>query len=97
MKRDQVLQVLRTHHAELQDRFGVKSLILFGSMARDEAGPDSDVDILVEYARPTGFFGLVRLQIFLQELLGCEVDVGTLGSLRPAVRQRVQKEAIRVA
>jgi predicted nucleotidyltransferase len=52
------------------NQFGVKSLALFGSVARDEAGAASDVDLLVEFDRPTGYFGLVRLQLFLQQLLG---------------------------
>jgi predicted nucleotidyltransferase len=48
-------------------------------------------------SRPTGYFGLVRLQLLLQQLLGCAVDLGTVNSLRPSMRQRIDKEAIRVA
>jgi uncharacterized protein len=97
MRRDDVLAVLRVNRRRLQEEFGVRSLALFGSVARNESKPDSDVDLLVEFDRPTGYFGLVRLQLFLQEILACEVDLGTPGSLRPTVRERVQKEAIRVA
>ncbi len=97
MRRDDVLAVLRVNRRRFQEEFGVRSLALFGSVARNESRPDSDVDLLVEFGRPTGYFGLVRLQLFLQEILGCEVDLGTPGSLRPTVRERVQKEAIRVA
>jgi hypothetical protein len=96
MKRDEVLSVLRAQRERLRSEHGVKSLGLFGSVARDEAGPNSDVDLLVEFERPTGYFGLVRLQLLLQELLGCPVDLGTPGSLRPSMRQRIDKEAIRV-
>jgi uncharacterized protein len=87
MKKDEVLRILRTNEATLRRDYFVKSLALFGSVARDEAGPDSDVDLLVEFARPTGYFGLVRLQLLLEQLLGCEVDLGTPGSLRPTMRQ----------
>jgi predicted nucleotidyltransferase len=72
-------------------------LTLFGSVARDEATAKSDVDLLVEFDRPTGFFGLIRLQLFLEELLKCPVDLGTPGGLRPRLRQRALAEAIRVA
>jgi predicted nucleotidyltransferase len=96
MKRGEVLAVLRAQREQLRSEYGVKSLALFGSVARDEAGPKSDVDLLVEFDRPTGYFGLVRLQLRLQELLGCEIDLGTPRSLRPSMRQRIDKEAIRV-
>jgi predicted nucleotidyltransferase len=97
MNRDAVLALLKAEQPRLRVEFGVKSLALFGSVARNEATETSDVDLLVEFGRPTGYFGLVRLQLFLQELLGCEVDLGTPDSLRPALRARVEREAIRVA
>lgn len=96
MRRDEVLTLLRAERETLARQFGVKSLALVGSVARDEATPASDVDVLVEFDRPTGMFGLLRLQYHLEELLGCEVDVGTLGGLRPAVRASFEAEAIRV-
>jgi predicted nucleotidyltransferase len=56
MKRDQVLKILTEHRLELRDKFGVKSLALFGSVARDEASQTSDVDLLVEFEQPVGTF-----------------------------------------
>jgi uncharacterized protein len=97
MKRQEVLQILTGHKDELQDRFGVRSLSLFGSMARDEATETSDVDVLVEFARPTGYFGLIALQERLESLLHCRVDIGTLRSLKPRLRQRILGECIHVA
>jgi len=97
MKRDEVMQVLAAHRSELQENFGVKSLALFGSTARDEAHAESDVDLLVEFNRPTGLFGLIQLQQQLENLLGCKVDVGTAAGLRPRIRERVLREALRVA
>jgi uncharacterized protein len=88
MKRKLVLQILRDHQAELEAR-GVRSLALFGSVARDDAQPDSDVDILVEFDRPVGLFGLVELQNHLEDLLGCKVDLGTPDSLKERIRQNV--------
>jgi predicted nucleotidyltransferase len=52
MKRDQITQILQAHRAELERKYGVRSLSLFGSAARDEDGPSGDVDLLVEFARP---------------------------------------------
>jgi hypothetical protein len=97
MKRDQVLAILRSHEQQLRSEHGVKTLVLFGSVARDEARSDSDVDLLVEFDRATGYFGLVRLQLLLQTWLGCAVDLGTPGSLRSTMRERIQRESIRVA
>ena len=97
MNRTNVVALLKANLDRLQAEFAVKSLALFGSVARDEARPESDVDLLVEFSRPTGYFGLVRLELYLQELLGQDVDLGTPGSLRPRMLERVQREAIRVA
>ena len=96
MKRDQVIKILAEHSDELRARDGVFRLSLFGSVARDEAGPDSDVDLLVEFNRPIGlrFF---ELQEYIEELLHCRVDLGTPQSLKPRIRERVLAEAINVA
>jgi hypothetical protein len=97
MKQDAILQILKQKNAEMVDRFGVKSLQLFGSVARDQATSTSDVDLLVEFNRPVGYFGLFALQDYLEELLGCRVDLGTPGSLKPYMRERIVGELIRVA
>lgn len=96
MKREVLLRLLREYQTELRERFGVRSLSLFGSAARDEATASSDVDLLVEFERPVGYFGLFALQDYLETLLGCRVDVGTFNSLKPALRARVEQELIRV-
>jgi predicted nucleotidyltransferase len=63
MRRDEILRFLNEHRAELE-RFGVKSLAFFGSVARDEAQEDSDVDILVEFTAPPGFIRFMDLRFF---------------------------------
>jgi predicted nucleotidyltransferase len=97
MRRDQLLAIVGMHEPQLRAEHGVKTLTLFGSVARDEAKLNSDVDLLVEFDRPTGYFGLVRLQLFLEKLLGSPVDLGTPGSLKPSMRQRIEQESLRVA
>jgi len=97
MKRSDVLRILHEKRGELSEKYGVKSLALFGSVARDEARPDSDVDLLVEFDQPVGLFVFIGLQQFLETLLGCKVDLGTPRSLKPRVKERVFTGAINVA
>jgi predicted nucleotidyltransferase len=94
MDKQQVLDTLNAHRDRLSE-FAVKALFLFGSVARDEATPESDVDVLVAFDLPVGLFTLLGLKAYLEELLGCSVDVGTPSSLRPHLREAVLKEAIR--
>jgi uncharacterized protein len=96
MKQDVVLQALKQKNIELTNKFGVKSLLLFGSVARNEATSTSDVDLLVEFNRPVGYFGLFALQDYLEKLLGCPVDLGTPDSLKPYIKDRIMGELIRV-
>jgi uncharacterized protein len=96
MKRDAVVQILKQKNAESTKQFGVKSLLLFGSVARNDASSASDVDLLVEFNRPVGYFGLFALQDYLEQLLGCPVDLGTPDSLKPYIKEHVMGELIRV-
>ena len=80
MGRDKVLDALSRHRSEL-DAFKVASISVFGSVARDEAGEGSDVDLLVEFSEPVGLFHFVRLKRFLEEPLATRVDLVTLGAL----------------
>ena len=97
MRRDEALAILAAHRDELRETYGVKSLALFGSVARDEAGPESDVDLLVEFDRPTGLFGLAALQIFLEQVLGTGVDIGRSEALREYVRGSVEQDLVYVS
>ena len=96
MNREKLLQRLREHKDELQRRFGVKSLAVFGSVARGEAGPDSDVDILVEFESRATFDRYMGLKFFLEDLLGTRVDLVTRRALKPRLRPYVEREAIYV-
>jgi predicted nucleotidyltransferase len=93
MKRDEVLAIIATHREQLQG-LGVKSLTLFGSVARDEARPDSDVDLLVEFNRDVGLFEFIELRLYLEDILGCSVDLGTQDALREHLREPVLKDVI---
>lgn len=97
MKKRDVMRILKKQRKELEEYFNVASLSLFGSVARDEASADSDVDLLVEFNMPVGLFQFIELQQRLEELLGCKVDLGTSRSLKPRIKDQVLQEAIRVA
>jgi len=99
MDREEALTRLRGLLPELRKQYGVVHLSVFGSVARGEAGPESDVDILVEFSPDAhvGLFRLEELQLHLEALLGCKVDIGTPRSLKPRIRDRVLKEAVHVA
>ncbi|HEX4955530.1 MAG TPA: nucleotidyltransferase family protein [Thermoanaerobaculia bacterium] len=99
MNRDAALQILSQGRGELARDFRVVSLGVFGSVARNEAGPGSDVDVLVELAPQAhlGLFGFVRLKRRLEDLLGCRVDLVTPDALRPQLRQRILGELVLAA
>ena len=94
LKRDDVLRLLNTYKSSFKE-FKVKSLSIFGSVARDEANAESDVDLLVEFEQTVGLFTFVRLQQYLETILGCKVDLGTPDSLKENLREVVLQEAIR--
>jgi hypothetical protein len=96
LSKNEILEILRKHRDELRKRFGVKSLAVFGSVARGEAGPESDVDILVEFEGRATFDRYMGLKLFLEDLLGRRVDLVTRKALKPRLRPFVEQEAIYV-
>ncbi len=96
MRRDEVEKLLAEHRQDLH-QFGVKSLALFGSVVRDEARPDSDVDMLVEFEGAATFDRYMDLRFFLEDLLGAPVDLVTRKALKPRLRPYVEREALYVA
>ena len=96
MKRETVLRILAAHRQDLKN-FPVKALALFGSVARDEAREDSDVDLLVDFDGRATFDRYMDLKFFLEECLGWGVDLVTRDALKPRVRPQVEREAILVA
>jgi uncharacterized protein len=97
MDRAQVIALLRQHAAALHQRFGASGVALFGSAARDELRPDSDIDILVEFDRPPTFDAYFGAKDYLEAALGRTVDLVTSGGLKPRARQRVEQDLVRVA
>jgi hypothetical protein len=86
------MEILRSHQKELREA-GVKSLKLFGSVVRGKAGPESDIDILVEFSRPIGLLAFVGLKHRLAEMLGRPVDLVTPEALKSPLREGILNEA----
>ena len=96
MNRDEILFLLRVHKATLAQRFGVTDLAIFGSIARDQAENDSDIDILIRFDKPTTSKCYFGTQFYLEDLLGRPVDLVTDDALRAELRPYVEREAVRV-
>jgi predicted nucleotidyltransferase len=97
MNRDEVIGKIAGRFDRLRREFNVRSLSIFGSVARDEARPESDVDVLVDFAGPATFDDFMGLKLSLEDLLGVRIDLVTRSGLRPRLRAMVEREAIRVA
>ncbi len=96
MDRDQTLALLTEHKPMLAERFGVRRLALFGSMARGTAREDSDVDILVRFDGPATADRYFGAQFYLEDLLHRPVDLVTETALKPRLRPYIEKDLINV-
>jgi predicted nucleotidyltransferase len=88
------LNIIDKNRATLRDRYLVKEIGIFGSVARGEQTAASDVDILVEFSEPIGFFAFLDLEDFLTGALGKKVDLVTKRALKPAVKDQILNDAI---
>jgi predicted nucleotidyltransferase len=96
LDRTPVLKLLTQHKPVLARLFGVTDLALFGSTVRNTARPDSDVDVLVAFDGPATSARYFGVQFYLEDLLGCPVDLVTDKALRPELRPYIEKEALHV-
>lgn len=93
MNRDQALALLAQSKPALNERFGVTRLALFGSTVRNAARNDSDVDVLVDFDGPATSARYFGVQFYLEDLLGCSVDLVTEKALRAELRPFIEREA----
>lgn len=96
MDRNDVLRRLSREAPALRDRYGVSRLALFGSFARDEASPGSDLDLLVTFDGRPDFDRFMGLKLYLEDLFGTAIDLVTPGAVRPELRGPIEREAIDV-
>ena len=97
MDTERILAILRSHAPELQAA-GLAHLRLFGSVARGEATPTSDIDLMAEFAPDAriSLMTLSGLRLQLCDLLGAEVDLSSASGLKDAVRKNADREAVHV-
>ena len=96
MDRQRTLELLARSKPELQARFGVIRLALFGSIVRNAATSNSDIDILVAFDGPATSSRYFGVQFYLEDLLGCPVDLVTEKALRPELRPYIEQERVNV-
>ncbi|HPU69528.1 MAG TPA: type II toxin-antitoxin system RelB/DinJ family antitoxin [Acetomicrobium flavidum] len=88
---EEIKRIINSHRKELEEKYKVKSIAVFGSYARGEQTEDSDVDIMVEFSEPVGlkFFGLAD---FLEDILGIKVDLATPDGIKPNRKEYVMED-----
>lgn len=96
MSKEQIKKILSDQRDVLKNNYHVKELGLFGSVVRGESTKDSDVDILVEFETPVGFFEFIRLENFLAEIIGNKVDLVSKKALKRVIREEVLKHVMYV-
>ncbi len=91
-----VRRVLREALVTLAPRYAIRSLGLFGSYARGEQRPDSDLDLLIEFSQTPGFLAFIQLEQALAEAVGLPIDLVTVDALKPALRETILAEIVPV-
>ena len=94
MDKKYILHFLKEHKEELQQKYNIRKIALFGSFARDEADEKSDIDILVDM--PSSFDNFFELKYYLEKNFNREVDLGKFKTLRLLVKEQIEKEILYV-
>lgn len=95
-KLDELIKILSGHKGEMQDRFKVKSIGIFGSYVRGEQKKKSDLDVLVEFREPVGLFHFMDLEEYLEKLVGVGVDLVSKRALKPRIGRHIMEEVVYV-
>ena len=88
--------ILVQHKNALKRKYNVKEIAIFGSFVRGQQKKTSDIDILVEFGKPIGFFKFLELEEHLSKLLGAKVDLVSKKALKPYIGQHILKEMVSV-
>ena len=94
--RETVLSALAALKPRLREAYGVRQIGVFGSVVRQEATSESDIDVLVEFERPVGLFKFMELEEFLTERLGRRVDLVSTKALKPRIGAHILAEVVNV-
>ncbi len=93
---EEIKATLKSHKADLQCRYGVKEIGIFGSYVKENQKETSDVDILVEFEKPLGLLEFVGLKNYLSDILGVKVDLVMRKALKPNIGKRILSEVVYV-
>lgn len=94
MNKEDIKSKLNKNMSLLEKKYHIKKLGLFGSVARGEQKKQSDIDILVEFSAPIGFFDFIRLENFLSELLDGKVDLVSKKAVKPILEKYISRDLI---
>lgn len=92
----QIRGILREHEKDLRQRYGITNLAVFGSVVRGEAREDSDVDIVADVPLSLNFIKLMEAELYIADLLGCDVDLIPRGEIRQEFRSHILDEAVAI-
>ncbi len=95
-KLEEIKKTLSNHKKELEERFKVKEIGIFGSYVRKEQRSTSDIDILVEFKETPGLFEFIELKNYLSKLLGKTVDLVMKRALKPTIGKNILKEVVMI-
>lgn len=94
-KLEDIISIINKHKVELEDKYKVKEIAIFGSFTRGEQNEDSDIDILVEFKEPVGFL-FIHLADYLEEILGTKVDLLTPDAIKPNRKKYIMEDLVYV-
>ncbi len=92
--KQEIVSILKERKRELEEKYKVKRIGVFGSFSHGEEREDSDIDILVEFTEPVGFFLFIDLENYLSNLLGKKVDLVTKNALKPIIKEKIISDTI---
>ncbi len=90
----EIKSMLRTEKPSLMEKYNVKEIGIFGSFIRGEQDHKSDLDLIVEFAKPIGLLKFINLENYLRDLLGIKIDLVTKSALKPFIGERILQEVV---
>ncbi len=96
MNLENIIKILKDREEILKEKYGVKSIGIFGSYVRGEQREDSDLDVLVEFEKAIDFFEFLELEEYLSNFLGVKVDLVLKKTLKPGIAEKALKEVVYV-
>ncbi len=94
--KEEIFKVLKNELPHLRERYGIRKIGLFGSYSRGEQNMESDVDLLVQFERPIGFFNFIAIENYLSERIGVKVELVTEDALKPLLKPYIIEEVVYV-